>query len=183
MQPWRGHSSVVIGTDVARNGVASESYIFISSSSSSSLPNISENTNTNTTQAWTFGANMPHPRTEIAGALLQTGNDKKIYTIGGYDISGKTTALNDAYTIGNDSWNNEPPLPVAVNHAAAASFNGLIYVIGGYLQDNNQQPSDRLFIFNPATGEWREGARMPARKRCSNSKFCQRILICDWRSR
>ena len=32
-----------------------------------------------------------HPRTEIAGALLQTGNDKKIYTIGGYDLSGKTT--------------------------------------------------------------------------------------------
>jgi N-acetylneuraminic acid mutarotase/plastocyanin len=148
-----------------------------SSSSASSLPNISENTNTNTTQAWTFGANMPHPRTEIAGALLQTGTDKKIYTIGGYDISGKTTALNEAYTIGNDSWNNESPLPVAVNHAAAASFNGLIYVIGGYLQDNNQQPSDRLFIYDPSTGDWRDGARMPTARGALTANFVNGSLF------
>ena len=46
-----------------------------------------------TPQTWTTGTSMPTARTEVAGSVL----DGKIYVIGGYDESGKTTDVVEVY--------------------------------------------------------------------------------------
>ena len=51
------------------------------------------------------------------------------------------------------------PVPVNLNHAPAASYNGKIYVAGGYL--DNKLPSNRLFIYDPSQNVWQEGKSMP----------------------
>jgi hypothetical protein len=67
----------------------------------------------------------------------------------------KTTALNEVYSINNKKTSSYgTALRAALNHAAVG-YDGFIYVVGGYLQDNNQEPSDGLFIYDPSPGEWR----------------------------
>ena len=46
-----------------------------------------------TPQTWTTGTSMPTARTEVAGSVL----DGKIYVVGGYDESGKTTDVVEVY--------------------------------------------------------------------------------------
>ena len=65
-------------------------------------------------QTWTTGASMPTARTEVAGAVL----DGKIYVIGGYDESGKTTDVVEVYDPLTDRWSRASSLPEPEDHAA-----------------------------------------------------------------
>jgi N-acetylneuraminic acid mutarotase len=57
-------------------------------------------------------------------------------------------------------------------------FNGSIYVIGGFLNSNNntREPSNRLFIYNPYMNNWIEGARMPTARGALTANFIEGIL-------
>ena len=57
---------------------------------------------------------MPTARTEVAGAVL----DQKIYIVGGYDESGKTTNIVEVYDPRSDRWDRVSSLPEPVDHAA-----------------------------------------------------------------
>jgi N-acetylneuraminic acid mutarotase len=84
---------------------------------------------------WSNGKSMPTPRTEVTVTII----DDNIYVIGGFNKSGKvldTVDTVEVYNIKNDSWKTIVPLPQPVHHASATTFNGNIYVIGGYTNNN-----------------------------------------------
>ena len=94
-----------------------------------------------------FGIYLPSHRTEVTSTNL----GDNIYVIGGLDKPGKALDTVEFYNIKNESWKRVAPLPKPLHHAAAASFNGKIYVIGGSSYDaasaaNNWIPSNKLFI-------------------------------------
>jgi N-acetylneuraminic acid mutarotase len=77
---------------------------------------------------WKQGAPLPLPRTEVTGARLGS----EIVVIGGYLADGRSSSRVDAYSPSRNRWRKLPDLPVAVNHAMAASYRGRLYVVGGY---------------------------------------------------
>ncbi len=105
---------------------------------------------------WTTGASSPTPKMESAYTSLGA----KIYIVAGYGETGKRNKNSvEVYDTRNNTWNTGiPPIPVNLNHAAAASYNGKIYVVGGYL--DNKIPSNRLFIYNPSKNIWLEAKSM-----------------------
>jgi N-acetylneuraminic acid mutarotase len=103
--------------------------------------------------SWQSHASLPEPRTEVAAAVASG----EIVTVGGLVESGGNTARADAYSVAADRWRRLPDLPVSVDHAAAASANGRVYVVGGYGGDRN--PLDTAFVLE--RGQWRQLARLP----------------------
>lgn len=105
------------------------------------------------TAQWQRHAPVPEPRTEVAAGLTSG----EIVVVGGFVAGGGNTARADAYSIANDRWRRLPDLPVAVDHAAAASVNGRVYVIGGYGGD--RAPLRTAFAL--VNGNWRRIASLP----------------------
>jgi len=74
---------------------------------------------------------MPEPRTEVAAGVVRG----EIVVVGGFTAGGANSDRVDAYSVDRDTWRRLPDLPAAVDHAAAASANGTVYVMGGYGRD------------------------------------------------
>jgi non-specific serine/threonine protein kinase len=102
---------------------------------------------------WQRHAPLPEPRTEVAAGLARG----EIVVVGGFLASGGNTARADAYSIADDRWRRLPDLPVAVDHAVAASVNGRVYVLGGYGGD--RVPMRTAYAL--ANGSWRRIASLP----------------------
>ena len=78
--------------------------------------------------AWRRLAPAPSERTEVAATAV--GN--VVYVAGGFRADGATVPTVEVYDIGRDRWARGPDLPVAVNHAMAATLDGTAVVVGGY---------------------------------------------------
>jgi N-acetylneuraminic acid mutarotase len=103
--------------------------------------------------AWQPHAPLPVPRTEVAAAPFRGD----IAVAGGYLPDGSSTDDVDLYDPASNTWSRLPDLPVGVNHAAAASAGGKLYVVGGY-----GGPGVRLRSAYVFDGErWRTLAPMP----------------------
>jgi N-acetylneuraminic acid mutarotase len=102
---------------------------------------------------WQSHARLPEPRTEVAAAVAAG----TIVAVGGFTPSGSNSARADTYSIAGDRWRRLPDLPVAVDHAAAASANGQVYVLGGYGAD--RRPLRTAYVLSE--GRWRALARLP----------------------
>jgi N-acetylneuraminic acid mutarotase len=120
-----------------------------------------------TDSIWITGTPMPTARSEVAGAAL----NNKIYIVGGFDETGRSSSTVEVYDPSTDKWITSStgttnssavePLPEPLDHAAAASYNGKLYVVaGGYL--NREDLSNKLFIYDPNNNEWTEGRDMPS---------------------
>jgi N-acetylneuraminic acid mutarotase len=96
---------------------------------------------------------MPEPRSEVAAAAVGS----EIVVVGGFVGDGNNSAHADAYAPATDSWRRLQDLPVPLDHAAAASSHGRMYVVGGYAAD--RKPSRRAFVLDH--GAWRELAPLP----------------------
>lgn len=101
--------------------------------------------------AWVTGTPLAEPRTEVAAAPLRN----EIVVVGGFLANGGNSRRVDAYDTRRDSWRRLPDLPVSVDHAAAASADGRVYVVGGYSSD--RRPLRAAFVFDGRG--WR---RLPA---------------------
>jgi hypothetical protein len=101
---------------------------------------------------WDSLAPMPTPRTEVAAAVA----DGRIVVVGGF-APGATVGTTEVYDIAADAWSAGPNLPVAVNHAMAASFDGEAYVFGGWRGDG--EISDASFVLRD--GGWQPLPPMP----------------------
>jgi Kelch motif/Galactose oxidase, central domain len=77
--------------------------------------------------AWRTLAPAPSPRTEVAAAAV----GDHIWVLGGYGPDGATLATVEVYDTTSDTWERGPDLPVAVNHAMAATLDGVLYIAGG----------------------------------------------------
>ena len=124
---------------------------------------------------WTTGAPMPTPRSEITGTVL----DDKIYIIGGFDDSGHSTPTIEMYDPLLDKWTQVTSLPQPLDHttaaAAAVSYDGKLYVVGGGYLDRDTL-SDKLFIFDSNTDNWTEGANLPSARGALTANFINETL-------
>jgi non-specific serine/threonine protein kinase len=77
--------------------------------------------------AWRTLAPAPSERTEVAAAAV----GERIWVLGGYAPDGATLATVEVYDTATDTWARGPDLPVAVNHAMAATLDGVLYIAGG----------------------------------------------------
>jgi len=123
---------------------------------------------------WSEGAPMPTARSEITSAVL----DNKIYVIGGFENGHSTTSDVEVYDPIANKWiTTGAPLPQPLDHtaAAAASFDGKLYVVGGgYLNRDNL--SNQLFIYDPVTNNWTEGANLPTARGALTANFINGTL-------
>jgi len=77
--------------------------------------------------AWRRLAQAPSERTEVAAAAV----GDRIYVLGGYGPDGVTLTTVEVFDTGAGTWARGPDLPVAVNHAMAATLDGVLYLAGG----------------------------------------------------
>jgi N-acetylneuraminic acid mutarotase len=110
---------------------------------------------------WKQGAPLPLPRTEVTGARLGS----EIVVVGGYLADGRSSSRVDAYSPSRNRWRKLPDLPVAVNHAMAASYGGRLYVVGGYGGEV------RASVF--ARGRWRALPNLPAPRAAAGAAIVQ----------
>jgi non-specific serine/threonine protein kinase len=101
---------------------------------------------------WRRLAPVPSQRTEVAAAAV----GRRIWVLGGYGSDGATLATAEVYDTAAGTWSRGPDLPVAVNHAMAATLDGVLYVAGGNDRDG---PSDQVARLDG--GGWRPLARLP----------------------
>jgi hypothetical protein len=102
--------------------------------------------------AWRRLAPVPTERTEVAAAAV----GRRIWVLGGYAPDGKTVATAEVYDTATDTWSRGPDLPVAVNHAMAATLDGVLYVAGG---NDGRGPSDQVARLDG--DRWRRLAPLP----------------------
>ena len=103
---------------------------------------------------WSERAPLPDERSEVAGALV----GDEIVVVGGFLADGRSSARVDAYEPERDRWRRLPDLPLAVNHAAAASDGRRLFVAGGYGQDRVRLRD--AFVLEGR--RWRAMPRLPA---------------------
>src|ERR687897_634482 len=103
---------------------------------------------------WQAHAPLPEPRTEVAAGLARG----EIVVVGGFTAGGGNSPRVDAYSLERNSWRRLADLPLAVDHAAAASANGTVYVAGGYGGD--RRPLKAVFALRQ-DGFWRRLEPMP----------------------
>lgn len=115
---------------------------------------------------WMTGAPAPTARTEVAVAML----DGLIYVAGGFERPdswkiwrSSVSAKVEAYDPVTNRWFSKPDLPVGLHHAGAAVLDGVLYVVGGFIESDDTiwSPSDRVFRFDPARDTWTEQAPLP----------------------
>ena len=92
-----------------------------------------------------------------------------VYAFGGEDPVNYTTIHSEAYNPSTDIWTTLSPLPMGRVTAAAASLNGLIYVTGGILVNENTG-STRCDVYNPSTDTWNTIAPM------NNGRFAHSLF-------
>jgi hypothetical protein len=102
--------------------------------------------------AWRRLAPAPTERTEVAAAAV----GERIWVLGGYAPDGATLATVEVYDTGADTWARGPDLPVAVNHAMAATLDGDLYLAGG---NDGSRPSAQVARLEG--GGWRTLAPLP----------------------
>src|ERR687883_1682307 len=128
--------------------------------------------NDHTKSFWTNGSSIPTPRTEVS----TTAVGDSVYVIGGFNAQGQPSNIVEIYHTKNNTWSSAAPLPHTLHHTAAAtSFDGKIYVVGGFL-DSQWTPSNRLFIYDPFKNQWREGKQMPTARGALTANFIDGIL-------
>jgi serine/threonine-protein kinase PknK len=97
---------------------------------------------------WRSLPDAPTARLMMAWAVL----DEKIWLAGGMR-HGETLQTVESYDTRTGAWQPQPPLPIPLHHATAATYRGEVVVIGG-ASDNLAEASNRVFALRE--GEWEE---------------------------
>lgn len=114
------------------------------------------------------------PREDFGAATA----DGRIYAIGGYDSNGNALDVVESFDPRDPAagWRSEAPLPIVSPSGwhgdgglAAAAYHGLIYVVGGYDQDNDLLSN--LEIYNPRSNTWTSRAPMPTARGLLRAAF------------
>jgi len=102
-------------------------------------------------------------RTEVAAA--RAGD--RVYVVGGFAGAegsevGATTAAVERYDPRRDRWSRARSMPLALNHPAAATWRGRVYVVGGYTaRAGLAGDSAALLRYDPGRDRWTRLADMP----------------------
>ena len=90
-------------------------------------------------------------------AYVQVGN--KFYLVGGRENNSNVNIYDPA----TDSWTIGADAPFPVHHVQALAYDGLIYMVGAF-QDNNfptENPNPNIVIYDPLADEWLIGPAIP----------------------
>jgi N-acetylneuraminic acid mutarotase len=98
--------------------------------------------------SWATAPPMREPRQEVGVA----------YVCGGFGLGGVTVATVEAYDTTSGSWTTLAPMPVALNHPAAAALGGKVYVFGG---DSPTRTENVALELDPQANAWTMRSRMP----------------------
>jgi N-acetylneuraminic acid mutarotase len=99
----------------------------------------------------------------------------RIYVCGGFGAGGATVATVEVYDASAGTWTTLAPMPVALNHPAAAAHSGKVYVFGG---DSPQRTENVTLEFDPPSNTWAMRARMPtARNAAVAIPFGERLYV------
>ncbi|PWR12121.1 peptidase S8 [Micromonospora acroterricola] len=108
--------------------------------------------------AWSALPDLPTARSKPVAAAVAG----KLYVIGGWGADNNPVASVDVFDPATGTWGTVPaatnPFPVAA--AGQAVAGGKVYLVGGCL-DSDCTVSDRLVVFDPATGAFRTAAAYP----------------------
>ncbi|HEY8471631.1 MAG TPA: S8 family serine peptidase [Natronosporangium sp.] len=85
----------------------------------------------------------------------------KIHVLGGADTDAVPSDRHYVYDIARNEWSEAAPLPTARAEAAAAVWNGTIYLAGGTITGDWYEVTDRVDAYDIATDTWRPAASMP----------------------
>jgi N-acetylneuraminic acid mutarotase len=123
------------------------------------------------TDTWCEMAPMPERRTTASVCVV--GSD--IYVCGGNPyryVHGqpqcRQTSSVFRYSTDTDEWITLAPMPDRKSNATACTIGGMVFVIGGEVEDD--RPCSSVFKFDPASGEWSTLAPM-SRPRSRLSSF------------
>lgn len=79
----------------------------------------------------------------------------ELYLLGGYTTASVDTAGVFRYDFQTNTWVTRASMPVALNSQSSVAIDGEIYVYGG---NGSGGAQGRLYIYNPVTNTWRNGA-------------------------
>jgi N-acetylneuraminic acid mutarotase len=124
---------------------------------------------------WTEGSPMPTARTEISSTII----DDKIYVVGG-TTKIELTGTTEVYDPSLDEWSADGilPLPLPLDHAGLDSYNGKLYLVGGFTDTENGSriAIDSLFIYDSVNNKWKEGSPMHTPRAGLTAKFIDGIF-------
>ena len=118
------------------------------------------------TNTYSNGPDLPLPRG--AGGLALVGS--RLHFFGGLSraqFDDTDRAEHWSIDVGglkssSASWQTEQPMPDPRNHFGTAVVHGKIYAVGGqHLWNERDGNTDRVDIFDPATGSWSQGPSLP----------------------
>ena len=105
---------------------------------------------------WSTRASLPTARQEMPSAHVAG----RIYTPGGYDSAGQTSAVLEVYDVASDRASAAPPMPEGRNHPGVAASGASVYVIGGYTAAGSASSS--VFAFHTASSACTSRRPLPA---------------------
>ncbi|MFL1460744.1 Kelch repeat-containing protein [Roseococcus sp. DSY-14] len=106
---------------------------------------------------WAPRADMPIPRSEMAWATAWNG---RMHVVGGYGEGQVNRAYHTVYDPASDRWYDAAPLPRGANHVAVVAHEGVVYAMGGFIEQN-RRCDDKSFAYDVAQDRWRELAPLP----------------------
>lgn len=110
---------------------------------------------------WSRGPDLPEPRGAGAAALV----GRNIHYFGGMNEA-RSEDQNDHWVLNTRrpraGWKQAPELPQARNHVTAAAIGSDVYVIGGQLdQEENQIAFSRVDVYDTISSTWSSGVELP----------------------
>ncbi|HEX2117990.1 MAG TPA: kelch repeat-containing protein [Acidimicrobiales bacterium] len=105
-------------------------------------------------------AEMPLPRTEVAGAVLAG----RIVVVGGLTADGGASDRVDFYDPAANRWEQGPSLPLGLHHSGMAAADDRVYVAGGYTNRPGQDwvAQSRVLSLGAGDRAWREEPALSA---------------------
>ncbi|WP_343074042.1 galactose oxidase [Microvirga zambiensis] len=102
-------------------------------------------------------ADMPLPRSEMAWATVSGG---RMHVVGGYGEDKFNGAYHTVYDPGHDQWYDAAPLPRGANHVGVVALDGVIYALGGFIEQNRRCDT-KAFAYDTVSDRWRDIAPLP----------------------
>ena len=83
---------------------------------------------------------------------------ERIYVPGGVKADGSLTKVVEVFNPRKNEWENAADLPAAVSGYGLASYEGQIYLFGGW---DLQKPLNTVWRYDPNTNSWHQASPMP----------------------
>ncbi len=100
--------------------------------------------------AWSVAGQMPVERGQTAAAPAHG----RVYLITGSAPGSAATGMLQVFDPGTGTWRDLTPMPDIASHAGAATIDGRIYVVGGFVDNVHVGAMDRVFAYDVAEDAW-----------------------------